>query len=159
MSLVNQGTILSEEGGIIRMEAFGGTFSNQGTLQADAGGTLELHDLSSNQGSILAGAGSLVKVFGFLTQASTGVISAEISGTSTAQFGRITVTGAANLAGTLNINLAGFEPSLNDSFQVMTYASRNGEFATVNGLDIGNGKLFQVNYSPTGLTLTVVETP
>ena len=48
---------------------------------------------------------------------------------------------------------------MNESFQVMTFASRNGEFSTVNGLNIGNGKLFEVSYNSTDLTLTVVEGP
>lgn len=50
----------------------------------------------------------------------------------------------------------GFSPAIGNTFQVMTFASRTGQFATVNGLVIGNGSQFSPAYSATNLTLNVV---
>jgi hypothetical protein len=47
----------------------------------------------------------------------------------------------------------GFVPNPGDSFQIMTFGSRNGTFSTINGLDIGGGHSFQVNLTATSLTL------
>ena len=80
----------------------------------------------------------------------------EIGGTAAGQFGRITINGAAALAGTLNLSAVnGFNPGLGSSFNVMTYASHTGQFDTVNG-SIGNGKQFAVTYGASGLTVNTV---
>jgi LysM repeat protein len=50
----------------------------------------------------------------------------------------------------------GFTPNLGARFAIMTVGSRSGQFATIQGLDIGNDKRFQVTYSATGVTLDVV---
>ena len=49
----------------------------------------------------------------------------------------------------------GFSPAIGNSFQVMTFGSRTGQFATINGLAIGNGKQFSPAYAATDLTLNV----
>ena len=79
-----------------------------------------------------------------------------IGGTATSQFGRLTVSGATTLDGTLNLALVnGFSPAIGNSFQVMTFGSRTGQFATINGTALGNGKQFSPAYSATSLTLNV----
>jgi hypothetical protein len=35
----------------------------------------------------------------------------------------------------------------------MTFASRSGSFTTINGLDLGGGRSFQVNLTGTSLSL------
>ena len=58
------------------------------------------------------------------------------------------------LDGMLNLALVnGFSPALGNSFPVLTFGSRTGQFATINGLAIGNGKQFSPAYSATNLTL------
>ncbi len=42
-----------------------------------------------------------------------------------------------------------FHPDLGDTFEVMTFDSRVGQFATVNG----NGQDYTVNYNTTDVTL------
>ena len=49
----------------------------------------------------------------------------------------------------------GFSPAIGNSFQVMTFGSRTGQFATINGTALGNGKQFSPAYSATNLTLNV----
>ena len=84
----------------------------------------------------------------------------EIGGSAAGQFGRITINGAAALAGTLNLSAVnGFDPAFGSSFNVFTYTSRTGQFDTVNG-SLGNGKQFAVTYGASGLTVnTVALTP
>ena len=80
----------------------------------------------------------------------------DIGGTVTSQFGRLTVSGAATLDGTLNLALVnGFSPAIGNSFPVMTFGSRTGQFITINGTALGNGKQFTPAYSATNLTLNV----
>jgi hypothetical protein len=80
----------------------------------------------------------------------------DIGGTSISEFGRVNITGAATLAGTMEITLVnGFTPSLGNSFQVMTFASRAGSFDTILGLDLGGGLVLDPQYSATNLTLVV----
>ena len=65
----------------------------------------------------------------------------------------------------LNLALVdGFSPAIGNSFPVMTFGSRTGQFATINGLAIGNpfdfaqgisGKQFSAAYTATSLTLNV----
>ena len=81
------------------------------------------------------------------------------------QWGRLTSPGAAALDGTLHLALVnGFSPAIGNSFQVMTFASRTGQFATINGTALGNpfgfaqgtrGKQFSPAYAATNLTLNV----
>ena len=45
-------------------------------------------------------------------------------------------------------------PQLGDSFEIMTFGSRIGQFSEVTGLNIGSGLQFNVEYHPTSITLT-----
>ena len=56
----------------------------------------------------------------------------------------------------LNLALVnGFSPAIGNSFPVLTFGSRTGQFATINGLALGNGKQFTPAYTATNLTLDV----
>jgi hypothetical protein len=73
---------------------------------------------------------------------------------SLTDFGQIHIAGTAPLTGALNINLRnGFQPSLSNSFPVMSYVSHTGTFATVTGCSIGNGLFFDVLYQSQRLLL------
>ena len=85
-----------------------------------------------------------------------GKLQIEIHGTTTSQIGRMTISSAATLDGMLNLALVkGFSPAIGNSFQVLTFGSRAGQFATINGLAIGNGNQFTPAYNATNLTLNV----
>jgi hypothetical protein len=129
----------------------------QGTIYASDGGVISWSNPTANTGTIHAGAGGLVSISGVFENSPGGMVNIDIGGTATSQFGRVTVTGAAMLDGTLNLaTLNGFSPAIGDAFQVMTFPSRTGEFAPVNGLIIGNGNAFVPIYNATNLTLNVV---
>lgn len=128
----------------------GGTVSGSGSIFANV----------SNAATFDPGfsAGNLA-ITGTYTQTVAGDLDIEIGGLiAGTQFDRVTSTGAASLNGTLNISLInGFEPMEGDSFVIMTYGSRTGNFSIVNGTDAGNGLEFQVTTGPTSVTLEVIQ--
>jgi|GEM_PF-2823503 len=71
---------------------------------------------------------------------------------------QINHSGAAGLGGELTVELiGGFEPDLGDSFTVMTYAGRTGQFDAFSLPALAAGLEWSVAYGTTSLTLTVVE--
>jgi len=60
----------------------------------------------------------------------------------------LNITGQATLDGTLTV-INGFQPDSGDSFQIMTFGSRSGTFATING----DGPSFEARYNDTDLNL------
>ena len=105
------------------------------------------------------GVGSLT-ISGNYEQTGSGSLRVQIGGlTPETEFDRLTVTGAATLTGTLAISLTnGFTPTVGDSFIVMTFASRNGDFTQVNGADLGNEMQFVKNSESANVTLAVITT-
>jgi hypothetical protein len=72
---------------------------------------------------------------------------------SASQFGKISISGNANLGGTVSaILLGGFVPVPTNSFSVLTYGSYTGAFANT---ELPSNILWQTNYGPTTFTLTV----
>ena len=172
-----QGGALNQEGflyigdgltnrGVIRLESVQaggyrsglfvtGTFTNaaDGVIEVNvgAGGSSLVSGRLVNEGLITVQVPTNADVF---TQTATGTLALTVGGSSS---GQLNVSGAATLDGTLTISLAdGFIPNLGDTFQIVSFASRTGQFATINGLNIGGGLAFQADYSATGLTLTTV---
>jgi hypothetical protein len=128
----------------------GATFNNAGTFVKSGGnGTSYLQPTFNNSGSVAAQSGAVS--FGSYSQSATGVLNIRVGGlTPITGFDQFTVAGRATLDGTLNVTLTGgFVPNPGDSFKVMTFASRSGEFATLNG----NGRDYAMSYSPTDVTL------
>ena len=99
-----------------------------------------------------------IDVTGDYNQDDKGRLNLEIGGaTAGRDFGQLKISRTAELDGRLNVSLVnGYVPRAGDSFEIITYNSRNGEFATINGLDIGAGLSFEANYGPKSLALVVV---
>lgn len=149
-SITNQGTLRAETGtlqfGSLAQTA-GSTFVAAGaTLQATTatltGGTLSgsgtVAANVSNGGIVAPGASpGTLTITGTCTQTTNGILNIELGGTSVGTgFDRLAVSGAATLGGTLNVVLTdGFVPAVGNTFPIMTYASRSGDFATKNGLN------------------------
>jgi hypothetical protein len=171
----NTGTVQSLSGTL----SFGGSYTQtsgvtrlnggamSGGSMAIQGGTLEgvgtLTGNVNNSGGTLSpglSAGQLNES-GAYTQGASGAFSVEIGGlTVGTDYDRAAISGAATLNGTLNIALINaFEPNIGDSFTIMTFGSRTGDFVTVNGLNVGNGKIFQRVVSATDVVLNVVAGP
>ena len=133
------------------------TFNNAGVFRKGNGATIFTSVLFTNSGTMMLQKGtvSFNGSAGF-TQSEAGTLSTDIAGlTAGTDFGWLTLSGPAALAGALTVNLIdGYEPNLGDAFAILSFGSRAGQFGTVNGLAIGNGKQFQASYGPTALTLT-----
>jgi hypothetical protein len=140
MSATLNGTILNEAGGIfdaqgsrqIASDFSGGvnTFTNAGVLRN-----------SGNFGTLTIGGGLISFV-------NTGTIRQRITDATT--FDRINVIGQATIGGTLEVFLvAGFVPSVTQVFTMMTFGSRVGTFAVING----NGHAWTPCYTNTSFTL------
>ncbi|MCI0440376.1 MAG: hypothetical protein L0177_14775, partial [Chloroflexi bacterium] len=135
------------------------TINNAGAIRKTSGaGTTTIEAIFSNSGDLEILAGTLSLAQGF-TQTATGALSFQIGGTTAgADFGQLAVTGAVTFDGTLDISLVnGFVPGSSDTFTLATFGSRTGDFAATTGLDIGDGRSFQVVFAATSLTLVVVE--
>lgn len=180
----NQGTMMI--GGVLRLPHADDTIQNSGSIQIPAGirltlrngatltnlasgtlygaGTLDLFPggIFSNGGTVSPGTSpGTFSINGAYPQTGTGSLTIEIGGvTAGTEYDRLAVTGAATLAGVLNITLIdGFEPNFGDSFSILTSGARTGAFDVLNGLAIGNGKQFTLIYSGTGVTLGVIAGP
>jgi hypothetical protein len=70
------------------------------------------------------------------------------------QFDQLNIGGTASLGGTLKLDLiAGFTPTVGDTFQVLTCGSRAGEFGAIEGRHIEAGRHFKTVYGPQDVTL------
>ena len=104
----------------------GGTLSGFGTITGSV----------QNDGTVSPSTtGGVLKITGAYHQTSSGVLSPVITGTSPGtQFGQLSVSGQATLAGTLKVNTGGgFTPAHGQAFSVLLYHSRSGTFATLSG--------------------------
>ncbi|KFB74016.1 MAG: hypothetical protein AW09_000693 [Candidatus Accumulibacter phosphatis] len=129
---------------------------NEGSLEALGAGTLSLTNLL-NAGLLKADPGGQVIISGPFTQTPAGVVQIGITGTSTSDFGRISVSGLASLDGVIRPMLfGGFLPALGQTFRVMTFGSRTGSFASVEDGNPGDGVSYSAIYNPTNLSLLAI---
>ncbi|MCX5633422.1 MAG: PEP-CTERM sorting domain-containing protein [Phycisphaerae bacterium] len=115
-----------------------------------------------NSGGLLSPGHSagMITINGNYTQDPDGMLLMEIAGLGSGQFDVLNVTGIAYLDGLLEISLLnGFSPTLGDTFDILNFGSYSGQFAMVQGLDLGCGKYFELDYSANGLRLTSVPEP
>ena len=159
--LTNQGTVHSDSPGTLTIGTTGMTVTNEGLIKGSGGGNLAVWGLASNDGTFQLGPGSVVQTqeTGY-TQSVSGVLIVDIGGLGAANHGQLNSTDGVSLVGTLTVNLVNaYEPELGDLFTIVTGTSIGGTFDPVNGLVIGNGKQFSVNYNATDVTLEVVSDP
>lgn len=106
----------------------------------------------------------VLTVDGEYVQTGDGVLEIGISGGSVAEgfppgHGLLAVSGAATLGGALEIVPdPDSPPRAGQQFEVMTWASRSGQFADVQGTDVGPDLRLDVGYEADGLVLSVVAT-
>jgi hypothetical protein len=175
--IVNSGTMEAMSGklrftadyhqsaGVTRLSG-GSIFAPSNKLFEIAGGSVtgsgDIEAVISNGGTFAPGssAGKLT-VTGTYSQTTDGSLQIEIGGNIVeTEYDQLQISGVASLAGSLNITLINsFDPNINDTFEILTYGSHDGEFETIQGLAIGAGKAFVASYTPTGLILTVVPVP
>ncbi|HEX8071742.1 MAG TPA: FG-GAP-like repeat-containing protein [Pyrinomonadaceae bacterium] len=160
----NAGTFEAQAGtiqfGAGYTQTAGLTLFNGGNFASTAGFTLqggELRGAGTFTGNLTNAAGTInpgtpagcLNVNGNYIQQAAATLNVEIGGaTACTQFDRLAITGSATLGGTLNATLTGgFNPPAGQTFQVLTYGSRAGTFATLTGP-------FTPTYDANDLTLT-----
>jgi len=147
----------------------GGTTLADGDLTIAAGSSLNL------SGGTLSGAGSItgavvnsggtvspgdgvgqLNLLGDYTQTSAGGLTINLAGEpATGEFGILSITGNADLDGTLDVDsLNGFIPTIGDTYTFLTADNVTGTFA-----DVDSPYQLQLNYMPTGVSVTVLPEP
>ncbi len=98
---------------------------------------------------------------GDYNQTAGGVLNMNIGGPAPGtDYDQLNFLNQATFDGTLNITLInGFSPMVPSSFQVVTFGSVVGKFATINGLKTCAGAFMVPVYYPTSLTLVAAYTP
>lgn len=86
---------------------------------------------------------------GNYTQTSVGTLAEQVGWLSGSNAMLFKVNGNATLSGTLALSLlSGYNPTVGDSFILMTFLSDTGIFGTITGTDLGNGLFLDVIYDP-----------
>jgi autotransporter family porin len=129
-----------------------GTLEGKGTLGAavTSNATVIVGDATTKAG--------LLTVTGSYSQQASGVLDVAIGGTTAgSQYSQISVSNGVSLDGTLTIKLINsFEPTVGDTFTILTGSAVTGQFTKVNGATINSSEHFEVSYTPTAVTLKVV---
>jgi hypothetical protein len=150
----NEGTLRTLNGGTLSLQANAST--NEGVMSA-VNGTISLTNLAPNLGTIEAGVGGLVSIIGNLSNDPAATLRIVIGGAAADQRGRISVTGTADLAGTLAVKLTnGFVPAIDQSFQFLSAASVVGSFGAVVDEDPEDGRAYVVVATSTTASLNTV---
>jgi autotransporter-associated beta strand protein len=150
-TILNGGTLAATNTVVIQP---GSTLSGSGIIQASV----------VNAGQIDVGgpgtAGRLA-IPGDFTQLDTGVLSMELGGlVPGSSYDQLDIGGTALLGGTLNIALLDdFFVHEVDSFQVLKYGARSGDFAQINGLDLSETLSLNPSYNDNSLTLIAAARP
>jgi hypothetical protein len=128
-----------------------------GSLQILENGALTVAGGLDIRGIITLSPGTLT-IPGTYTQEASGALAVGVGGlTAGTQFGQLNVTGQVPLDGALNISLLnGYSPPPGDSYRIMTFGSRSGDFTVETGLYLGGGEGFNPTYDSSGLSLVVI---
>ena len=146
------------------MEA-GATFSGGGGILNPEGSALQLLDgadvgvLVQNEGTLGIGASAGQSTGLDFTQTATGWSEFELGGAGLMDYDRMSLTGLADLDGTLFVSLInGFAPTLGDTFTLLSATGGvTGAFADVELPSLTGGLGWSVNYDPTLVQLLVTQ--
>jgi hypothetical protein len=143
----------------------GADMTSTGGVQIRSGaltGSGTIHGDLQNSGVVSPGedgvAGVLI-VTGDYTQTAAGVLNIALGGPDPdGPYDQLQIGGSATLDGTLNVGLiGGYTPQPGDTFGIVTFASATGNFATLNGVDLGGGLSLDPSYNDTDLTLVTTQ--
>lgn len=149
-----------DDGGVIDVQA--GVLEVPAGLELTSGvltGTATLSgDVINSGGEVRPGdSPGILTIDGTYTQATEGTLSLEIGGLDAPDFDQLAVAGTASLGGTLNITLINdFEPAMDNSFAVVTFASSEGAFDSVLGQTLPNNLEINVRLAATEVVLDVM---
>jgi hypothetical protein len=155
------GTVLPDINTSLNVESQNDTLVNSGLFHAPSPSTITVLGLVSNDGTFQIESGSVIQTqrAGY-TQSASGALIIDIGGLGAANHGQLNSTEGVSLAGSLTVNLVNaYVPEIGDMFTIVTGTSITGTFDTLNGLDIGGGKHFDVVYNAMDVTVEVVSGP
>jgi len=100
-------------------------------------------------------------IAGDYAQAVGGQLVVEIGGTAAGlQHDTLSISGQASLGGDLQLSIVdGFIPTLGDSFELLTYSSRDGAFDSISEIPLDDGLSLEASYGDESMRLTVVPEP
>ena len=128
-----------------------GIISGIGTIGKTSEGSF------TNHGSFSPGLSpGLLTYTGNFPMSVTAAYNVELGGNEAiTQYDRMDISGTAALNGELNIALIdGFIPAMNDTFRILNYANRSGEFATINCPD---SLIVDILYETNGVIIIVID--
>jgi hypothetical protein len=97
---------------------------------------------------------------GNYSQTSTGKLMEQVGWINGSNASLFQVNGVATLDGTLALTLLnGYDPTVGDSFILMTFLMGQGSFDTVTGLNLGNNLFFDLMYDPHDVRVVVESQP
>jgi hypothetical protein len=145
----------------------GVAFSGSGALNIAAGKSLKLLNnanvnvkvVHTGNSELTIGTSPGKATVGAYLPSALSTLKIELGGVTPAtQFDQLAVTGSATLAGTLAISLINaFTPAAGNSFQILTFGSRTGDFNDITGDYFGQGLFLKPIYSATDLTLVTTQ--
>jgi hypothetical protein len=175
-NLTNKGKVMVGTGSSLSVNGYtqgGGTSTIDGTITAASGFTVQAGSLLgkgtlaaavTSNGIITPGDSTtnpgVLTISGTYTQSATGTLKIYIAGAGAGQYGKVPVSNGVSLNGTLDLSrVHGFVPTIGSTFTLVSGSAVTGQFATVNGASINASEHFQVNYTPTAVTVSVVSGP
>jgi hypothetical protein len=147
---IASGTSLTVAG--VGLNLQGGVLSGTGTVN----GNLVNAGLVTPGGDGTAGT---LTVTGSYTQTDSGVLSIDLGGlTAGSGYDQLLVSGPVTLGGTLRVQLINaFQPFPGDTFSILTFSSRTGDFAVDQFPDLGTSRTMTPTFSATTLALVIGE--
>lgn len=159
--ILNRGVIAADNRGRYgysgTLDFTGSPITNEGTLKAGDSASLKIANLAlPSSGLISVAPGSAVKFVDAFAQAASGKTHVELSGTTSDKLGVVTVGAAATLDGILEAQfVGGYVPVVGSRFEVLTYASHTGQFASVQTIGLAAGLIVTPEYNQTNVTLVI----
>jgi hypothetical protein len=132
-------------------------FGNGGTVTGNVTMAGTIAPAATINGSNVPTSAGGLTISGNYTQTPAGIFNLGLGGLAPgSQFGFLSVSGNAQIDGTLNVNLLGsFFPAVGNTFTFLTTGGTvTGTFATTNGLNIGGGEILNVIYGSNFIELS-----
>ncbi|MCX6924291.1 MAG: hypothetical protein NT154_13920, partial [Verrucomicrobia bacterium] len=130
----------------------GGQLTGAGTVKPGSGTAAQV----TSAATVAPATNGVLRIEGDFTQLLPGTVNFELGSTAPGtNHSLLAITGDATLAGTIGVKLADtYLPNPGDTFNVMTFRSRSGDFACFNGLlFLGQNRRLLTQYSATNLAL------
>lgn len=161
-SFTNQAGTLALGGGTLQtaqaLALNGGQLTGRGTLRPGSGSAA----LLTSAATVMPATNGPLTIMGDYVQLLPGTLNFTLGGTAPGtNLSRLNITGDASLSGSIGLTRPdGYLPNPGDTFNVMTYQSRAGDFACFNGfLFLGQNRRLLTQYSATNLSLVTVTLP